>query len=239
MAERDYAPKRNYDYATVEYWDQRFETEGHHEWLVSFRDVADLIREHVKPTDRILLIGAPQREEIALVACLTRAVYATGCGNSAFTADLYADGFTNLVSTDFSEVVIRAMRDRYIDDLEGVAWEVQDMRDLTHPPGSFDVVIDKAATDAILAAEGSVWDPEPAVVDDMDRTCRSVARVLRPGGKFVQITFQQPMFRKKYLEKDHLPWAVTYRDVDVGFGYFFFVCTLASEDGSGAGAEHS
>lgn len=163
---------------------------------------------------------------------------APGCGNSAFTAELHRAGFSNLVSTDFSEVVIRAMRERHCDDLTSVSWEVQDMRDLTHPTGSFDVVIDKAATDAILAAEGSVWDPEPAVVDDMDRTCRSVARVLRPGGRFLQITFQQPMFRKKYLEKDHLPWSVAYRNVDVGFGYYFFVCTLAN-GGSGGGEEHS
>lgn len=35
--------------------------------------------------------------------------------------------------------------------------------------------------------------------EDTDRMCRTVSRVLVPGGKFVQISFAQPHFRKRYL----------------------------------------
>ena len=52
---------------------------------------------------------------------------------------------------------------------------------------------------------------------------QSIAKVLRPGGTFIQISFQQPHFRKKYLESCPLLALTNVETVDVGLGYFFFV----------------
>lgn len=44
-----------------------------------------------------------------------------------------------------------------------MSWRVMDMTALDFPDGSFDVVIDKAAMDALLTDEGSVWEPNAEV----------------------------------------------------------------------------
>jgi hypothetical protein len=64
---------------------------------------------------------------------------------------------------------------------------------------SFDVVIDKAAMDALMTQEGDVWNPEDSVVEKARSMCRHISRILKPGGYHLQISFQQPHFRKKYL----------------------------------------
>ena len=54
---------------------------------------------------------------------------------------------------------------------------------------------------------------------------REVRRVLRPGGTFLQLSFQQPHFRKKYLAFLDAPVSVT--SIDVGLGYFLFAAKVA------------
>jgi hypothetical protein len=71
------------------------------------------------------------------------------------TADLYALGYTNQTSIDFSQVVIDAMKSKY-SDLK-TRWDVMDVRELELPDGSVDVAIDKGTLDAMI--HGSVWDP--------------------------------------------------------------------------------
>jgi len=47
---------------------------------------------------------------------LTRAWYAdgqVGCGNSAFSVDMYAAGFRNITNIDFSRTVIDRMSSKY------------------------------------------------------------------------------------------------------------------------------
>ena len=71
----------------------------------------------------------------------------------------------------------------------------------------------------------------PAVVARLRRNCRTfghaacVAHVLRDGGRFLQITFSQPHFRRPLLLAGGAasPWArCETRAVDVGFGYACF-----------------
>lgn len=80
-------------------------------------------------------------------------------------------------------------------------WIEADMTKLREqfPPGSFDVVIDKAAMDALMCDEGDVWSPSEAVIQQAAAMCNGIASVLTPTGTFVQISFAQPHFRKRFL----------------------------------------
>eukprot|EP00620_Florenciella_sp_RCC1587_P018131 CAMPEP_0182574976 /NCGR_PEP_ID=MMETSP1324-20130603/28178_1 /TAXON_ID=236786 /ORGANISM="Florenciella sp., Strain RCC1587" /LENGTH=181 /DNA_ID=CAMNT_0024790475 /DNA_START=33 /DNA_END=574 /DNA_ORIENTATION=- len=138
------------------------------------------MRPLLKPTDRILVVG---------------------CGNSPFTAALYDDGFKNVTSIDFSPTVIKAMAARHAEARPELKWLTMDMLDLKFDDESFDVVIDKAAMDALMTDEGSVWDPAQATRDAADAMCRESSRVLvKGGGVFICVSFAQPHFRIKYLE---------------------------------------
>ncbi|CAM9252293.1 unnamed protein product [Choristocarpus tenellus] len=178
----DVIPTSNKVYKHREYWDHRFETEEHYDWLLAYVDLRDHIRRTVARTARVVVVG---------------------CGNSNLSADMYDDGYTSLLSTDFSEVVINAMRQRHEHERPGLRWERMDMLDLSIEDASVDAVIDKAAMDALMVDEGDVWHPEASVIELADRMCREVARVLRPGGVFLQISFAQPHFRKKYISGEH------------------------------------
>ena len=53
-----------------------------------------------------------------------------------------------------------------------------------------------------------------------------VIRVLKPGGIFLYITWGQPHFRKRLLERKEWDVSVVTIDDGVGFGYFMYVCRL-------------
>lgn len=76
-------PEKNAEYLKPHYWDQRFEQEEQYDWFKGFQDFRSLLLPHLKPTDRILVLG---------------------CGNSTMTADLWREGFHNITSIDLSEV---------------------------------------------------------------------------------------------------------------------------------------
>jgi hypothetical protein len=122
-----------------------------------------------------------------------------------------------------------------------------DMTDMTDfASESFDVVIDKAAMDALLSQEGDVWNPDPKVVEAAHNMLSHISRVLRNGGIHIQISFAQPHFRKKYLlgrsgtselqgkeiySKEY-DWSFSYKvsgdSSSMGsFGYYVYYMTVA------------
>lgn len=166
-----------------EYWEERFEEEESFEWLVKFDDVKVLITSLLKPSDSILIVG---------------------CGNSPFSKDLYNAGFKNIVNIDYSSVLIDKMKAQHAEDCPSMQWVHMDMTQMTFPSESFDIVIDKAAMDALMVDEGDVWYPSSGVVESVDKMCQCVKSVLRPKGVFMQISFAQPHFRTKYLMGYHI-----------------------------------
>lgn len=160
------------------YWEERFQEEEVYDWLVTYTQVKQLVLPQLRPSDRILVVG---------------------CGNSSFSADLYDDGYVNITNIDFSSVVINKMQAENSEKRPTMAWLCMDMLDLSFEDNTFDAVIDKAGMDALMVDEGDVWDPEQKVVGSVDRMLLGIAKVLRPGGKFLQISFAQPHFRTKYL----------------------------------------
>ena len=161
------------------YWDERFTEEEKYDWLLEFEHVADDLVPLISPSDRILVVG---------------------CGNSTFSRKLYDAGFTNVVNIDYSGVVIEKMAAAHGEECPSMSWVEMDMTKLTFEDQSFDVVIDKAAMDALVVDEVDVWDPAEEVVRVVHNMCSEVRRVLKKdNGKFILISFAQPHFRTKYL----------------------------------------
>jgi len=207
-------------YTTHEYWERRFAEEESYEWLAAYRDVASVVRAAVPDkAARVLLVGT---------------------GNSSLPMDLADDGYSRVVATDYSAVVIQRMRERAVAGGYGdrIGWAVQDMRALTLSPSSFDAVIDKAGMDALLADGGDTWSPPPALLAQAQSVADEVARVLVPGGVFIQITFSQPHFRRLYLmpkdesKRRFVSWER--HDIPVGLGYFAYVLRTVAPSAAAA-----
>jgi hypothetical protein len=121
--------------------------------------------------------------------------------------------------------------------------DMTDMHDLEDE--SFDVVVDKAAMDALLVGEGDVWNPDPTVVALARSMCRHISRILvQDGGHHLHISFAQPHFRKKYLlgwypANNNNPKDIGEGDVELErdedysheFGWTFRVETIQKEHG--------
>ena len=213
-------PKQNSEYNSLDYWEQRFAKEETYEWLLSYDQLASKLSKYLTKTCRILVVG---------------------CGNAPFSTDLYDADYRNLVNIDYSTSVIALMQKKRPD----MEWLVMDMTNLTFEDASFDVVIDKAAFDAMLADEGDVWSPNQASIDLAHDACRSIARVLKPNaGVFLQVSLVQPHFRKKYLlgwhkkkngESDEsyaedFGWTLEVQsaadDAETSFGHFLYIMTI-------------
>ena len=140
-------PSDNRQYKSQSYWDERFKEEASYEWLLEFEQVKPLLKQHgVIPSSSSNL---PR-------------VLVVGCGNSNFSKDLFDAGVTNLVSIDFSEEVIRRMRERQ----PSLEWRVMDMTDMKGFDGDvFDIVLDKAAMDALVTDEGDPWNPSQSSIE--------------------------------------------------------------------------
>jgi len=215
-------------YKTQEYWEERFETEESKDWLVDFEAVRPLLARRLLPSMRILLVGV---------------------GNSPFGAALHDWGCRNLVNLDFSAGVIERMRAQHAEQRPGMEWVCADMtRMACFEDASFDVVLDKAAMDALLVDEGDAWHPSDTAAASAGAYVAEVLRVLRPGGQFQLITFSQPHFRRRYLDGEQptgravgagaWAWDVSPTEtIEEGLGYFFFEATKhgAAPEGASVG----
>lgn len=116
---------------------------------------------------------------------------------------MYSDGYQNVISLDYSTSCIESMKLQF-PETDSFKWLLGDMTNLVDfKAAQFDLVIDKAAMDAIMVEEGDVWNPDTNVIDMARKMCREISRVLRVGGMHLQVSFAQPHFRRKYLEGRH------------------------------------
>ena len=195
----DTLPAENREYKDMEYWDQRYEndTSESFDWFKSFKDLP-ILTELIKKTDKILHVG---------------------CGNSTLPVDMHQYGFKNIINLDYSKVLIQKMSQKYpeLNWVEGDIFNLEAFKD-------FDVVLDKGTLDALLTVPHDQWNPEPELLSQIHLYLEQVLNVLKPGGKFIQITFGQPHFRTKFLTmfdtKVH-----TLEANGVGFDYFIYECT--------------
>ena len=237
----------NTRYARVDYWDARFSTEAHYEWLCSYDHVA-----------------AYFARDFPLRAHAHARILVLGCGNSPFSRELADAGYLDITSCDFSRVVIDRMRAAHAATHPRLKWVVADVRDMRAQfpdEGQFDLVIDKACLDALVCDEGpDPWQPHGETVRNMRAALGEAARLCGSrrsdgGGAFLSIGFQQPHFRKKYLLGQHVvegdgegegakgpggahaaapsrfgwegPGGITVSKIDAGLGYFYTLCRYA------------
>lgn len=202
---------------TVTYWDDRYEAgrngvqdEESYEWFRTFEQLRPFLESNlpaVSASPKILHLG---------------------CGTSSLTADLFNLGYQRQCSVDFSPIAIEAMKTQYRDLGPGLEWRVMDVRKLDLETQSFDVAIDKGTLDAMLY--GSPWDPEPEVKDNVGAYVDEVARTLKPGGKWLYITYGQKHFLKPLLSREKV-WEMkieTLQDAAGSLGYVGFVMTKFS-----------
>lgn len=170
-------PRQYEDFRKKEYWDSFFEKRSDEafEWYGEYAQLQRAL--HAE-------LGLPASAPSALLAKLKRSVrvLVVGCGNSALSKQLADDGFSSLVSVDFSERAVDEMRRKHPE----MDWRVMDMTDMREfQPGAFDLVVDKGALDALMASDTD------AVRQDATRMLLEVQRVLAPGGRYLCVTMAQ------------------------------------------------
>lgn len=194
-------PANNEDYREQTYWDTRYQKEDKYDWFSSYISFQHLLSQDVKPTDKILTLG---------------------CGNSTLSEEMYKDGYRLITNTDFSPVVIEKMAAKH-KDLQDMTWLVMDICDLQFEPGSFDVVLEKGTLDALMVHEKDPWDISVETLEKIDTILNQVKTILKPGGKFISITFSQPHFRRPLYACSKYNWDVNLSTFGNSFHFFYFV----------------
>ncbi|XP_071783011.1 EEF1A lysine methyltransferase 4 isoform X2 [Centroberyx gerrardi] len=150
------------------------------------------------------------------------------CGNSAMSGQMYSAGYRSITNIDYSAVCISAMSARH-GDCPGMSWQQMDMRQLSFPDASFDVVLEKATLDAMMVDEKDPWNVSAQTAAFFHQALKEVSRVLKPGGRFLSVTFAQPHFRKRLYARCEYNWSVKHDSYGDGFQYFVYVLTKGEE----------
>ncbi|KAG0151627.1 hypothetical protein CROQUDRAFT_667878 [Cronartium quercuum f. sp. fusiforme G11] len=193
-------PTDNESYGSEAYWDERYRQESpesHFDWFQSFSDLESLIRHYVPLNQaRICVLG---------------------CGNSTLSQDMYQAGYRSLVNVDISQVLIERMHNTH----PHMTWVRADVRELPFEDASFDVAIDKGTMDALMCSKGDVWEPSAEVIANCKKVVDEVVRILKPGGVWIYVTFGQPHFRKRHLERPGI-WSVETIELGSTFHYYLY-----------------
>lgn len=157
--------------------------------------------------------------------CLIRQELTISGDHIALSQDMWDDGYSQIVNVDYSSILIERMKQQHETLRSSMQWIVGDVKALPLEDSSFDVAIDKGrpinlqvvlppanplprcplgTMDALMALEknGDVWNPAPEVVQACKDEVDEALRVLRPGGRFIYITFGQPHFRLPHLRRE-------------------------------------
>lgn len=148
-------------------------------------------------------------------------IYVGTIGNSTFSADLYDQGFKNIVNVDFSEPVIASMREKNMVDRPDMEWTVMDMTNLTYDNESFDVVLDKGALDALMSNDSVESRSQATAMFD------SIIRVLRDGGRYVCVSLAE-----HFILEHLLAHFMNSSQPSTCFHIQMEVCKVSGSDGS-------
>ena len=114
---------------------------------------------------------------------------------------MYDDGFINSINVDISQVVVKAMMEKYRDKqtMRFIHMDCRSMEDFGD--ATFDAAIDKGTLDAILCGDNSTANAHKMISE--------IYRVLAPTGAYIIISYGQPPHRYPYLDKPEFNWEIT------------------------------
>jgi ubiquinone/menaquinone biosynthesis C-methylase UbiE len=118
---------------------------------------------------------------------------------------MYDDEFIHSTNIDISQVVTKAMQEKYRDKATTMRFIHMDARNMEFDNASFDAAIDKGTLDAILCGEGSTA--------NANKMLSEIHRVLKHNGVYFVISYGQPPTRLPFIEKPEFDWDVTVQQV--------------------------
>jgi ubiquinone/menaquinone biosynthesis C-methylase UbiE len=86
-----------------------------------------------------------------------------------------------------------------------MVYEVQDVRRMDYPSGSFDMVLDKSTIDSLMCSDN----PLTNVASMLDEAYR----VLVPNGIYFVLSYASPATRLEHITREHVSWAIEQREV--------------------------
>lgn len=206
----DFESEDNSLYAKPEWWDQEYKKckkEDKYEWFTGNYDENFL---------NLLYSLIPSKES---------RIINLGCGISRIQESIYDNGYKHITNVDVSPSCIQLMKDS---DTRGMKWDIVDvMKPFPYPDASFEFALDKGTLDALIIEKADKWEIDDDVYETASTYFREISRTLSPGGKFVQITFGQPHFRKRLFEKDEFNWTVEVHTLQPtrSFHFYVYVCS--------------
>ena len=185
------------------YWEARFETEEEFDWYCKYAHIRQLLASYLSKTARVLIVGT---------------------GTSRLPADMALDGYTDVVAMDYAANVVAKMQTRSKENAWGVRFVEADLTRMQDwDSSSMDCVIDKGCLDAMLLKPETVggetgWKmvalDSPDDLSDARSSMQQLARVLKPDGLLVLLTFGNPGNRVHMFdwvasdENDCMEWEI-------------------------------
>ncbi|KAH7815386.1 putative Endothelin-converting enzyme 2 B (Ece2B) [Monocercomonoides exilis] len=195
-------------YGEQKYWEERYNTEqAPFDWYLRYQ--------HLKP-----LLAPFMTDESCILDI--------GCGSSKLAEELYDDGKKNIKCIDYSANIINKMQDANISARPEIDWAEMDVKAMSFDDETFDLIIDKGTSDAILCGTDSYA--------QLSSMLKEVSRVLKKGGVYVVITYGVPATRLPHFEKEEYGWKVDklttpkYEGAPPNQVYYLYVMKKVSEE---------
>ncbi|XP_024374267.1 uncharacterized protein [Physcomitrium patens] len=176
------------NYFDEAYWNSRYTQDaGPFDWYQQYEGIAPVIKMHSQPSDRVLMVG---------------------CGSALLSEEMVKDGYEKIVNIDISDVIIQCMAKKY-KHVKQLTYKRMDVRCMSEfKEGRFGCVLDKGLLDNLMVRiilifmlrNGSFQHCGAGGQASVSTMLSEVLRVLKPGGKYILITYGDPQCRLPYLE---------------------------------------
>ena len=185
------------------YWEARFETEDEFDWYCEYAHIRNVLASYISKTARVLIAGT---------------------GTSRLPAEMALDGYSDVVAMDYAANVITKMQTRSKENAWGVRFAEADLTQMKDwDSNCVDCVIDKGCLDAMLLkpeTDGGETSWKQVASDSSDdlsdarNSMQQLARILKPDGLLVLLTFGSPGNRVGLFDwvasdrSDYMEWEI-------------------------------
>lgn len=138
-------------------------------------------------------------------------VLQSGCGSSELTSLLYNSGYHHIENIDFVPEVIEQMKTLH-QHLNGVTYTCMDVRQLTFPNDTFDLIIDKGTFDCVVLDDKlDIFDSQHSI----HRMLSEMYRVLKCNGIYLFFSLYSDMERLHILNYNkEQEWEIEYKEME-------------------------